>query len=71
MINNALGVAPVYTPHRPKPVVELGKRSKGQMSGAKKHRKTDLNDSDSDSDDDDYRIYVPLTEVRVWKWGEE
>lgn len=37
------------------------------MSGAKKHRKTDLNDSDSDSDDDDYRIYVPLTEVRVWK----
>ena len=29
MINNALGVAPVYTPHRPKPVVELGKRSKG------------------------------------------
>lgn len=41
------------------------------MSGAKKHRKTDLNDSDSDSDDDDYRIYVPLTEVRVWKWGEE
>lgn len=41
------------------------------MSGAKKHRKTDLNDSDSDSDDDDYRIYVPLTEVSVWKWGEE
>lgn len=37
------------------------------MSGAKKHRKTDLNDSDSDSDDDDYRIYVPLTEVSVWK----
>lgn len=41
------------------------------MSGAKKHRKTDMNDSDSDSDDDDYRIYVPLTEVRVWKCGEE
>ena len=41
------------------------------MSAAKKHRKTDLNDSDSDSDDDDYRIYVPLTEVRAWKWSEE